>query len=60
MMNGKGEVRFRRKNVWLDAGEVAADFAAASIFSLPRMPRWLGTHMKVILARMEVRGERRV
>jgi len=25
----------------------AANFAAASMFSLPRMPRWLGAHMEV-------------
>ena len=41
-------------------GRWAADFAAASMFLFPRMPRWLGTHMKIILTGMEVRVERRV
>jgi len=40
-------------------GRWAADFAVAPMFSLPRMSRWLGTHMKVILKGMEVRVERR-
>ena len=60
MMNGKGEVGFHRKNVGLDAGEGAADFAVASMLSFPRMPRCLGTHMKVSLTGMEVRVERKV
>jgi len=47
--------------VGLDAEERwAADFAPASMFSFPCMPRWLETHMKVILTRVEVRVERRV
>jgi len=41
-------------------GRWAADFATMSMFSFPRTPRCLGTHMKVILKGMDVRVERRV